>query len=433
MKLMGKIDKEFPGIGTTADTCMAGNTSIPPDLTKGGTITGALEISSSSITDYLKLTTTSSDANPVKLIFEKTGSEQGIIEYNRNGDLEIYNTDGDGGVMISGSASADPDIYANHAGNVGIGTATPSEALTVSGDISRDDGDLNIINKHTNGDIVFKTDAGTYPASQKAYLSIKGQEEFIHIPDDIKLVFGDRTNLGSLEGDLYIGHISSNSYIVDQGAGDLNIRATNLALQSSAGENFLYGSANGSVEILYDGTKKFETTSAGIDVTGNIGVSGTVDGRDIASDGTKLDGIQTGAHKSPNRYGSIIKLIPSDFVTNDDGGATKFGIGYKDDTGTTYGMKPSASTVELYTFVCIPEGMKATHVDVYAKQNRDIEVFEIQINANTMVSKGTGTSNTQLTLTSEVESSATNVLAIKIDTTSTADRIFGGAVTIATI
>ena len=34
---------------------------------------------------------------------------------------------------------------------------------------------------------------------------------------------------------------------------------------------------------------------AGIDVTGNITVTGTVDGRDIAADGTKLDGIEVGA------------------------------------------------------------------------------------------------------------------------------------------
>ena len=34
---------------------------------------------------------------------------------------------------------------------------------------------------------------------------------------------------------------------------------------------------------------------AGIDVTGNITVTGTVDGRDVASDGSKLDGIESGA------------------------------------------------------------------------------------------------------------------------------------------
>jgi len=94
-----------------------------------------LEISSSSATDFLKLTSGGGSATPVKLIFEKSGSEQGIIEYNRNGDLEIYNTDGDGGVMIDGSASAGGDLYVNNAGNVGIGTTSPGEKLDVAGNI----------------------------------------------------------------------------------------------------------------------------------------------------------------------------------------------------------------------------------------------------------------------------------------------------------
>jgi len=35
--------------------------------------------------------------------------------------------------------------------------------------------------------------------------------------------------------------------------------------------------------------------SSGVDVTGNMTVTGTVDGRDVAADGTKLDGIESGA------------------------------------------------------------------------------------------------------------------------------------------
>jgi hypothetical protein len=37
------------------------------------------------------------------------------------------------------------------------------------------------------------------------------------------------------------------------------------------------------------------TARSGVDVTGNISVSGTVDGRDVATDGIKLDGIAAGA------------------------------------------------------------------------------------------------------------------------------------------
>ncbi len=92
-----------------------------------------LEIASDSVTDFLKLTSTGGGSTPIKLIFEKSTSEQGIIEYNRNGDLEIYNTDADGGVMIDGSASEGADLYVANTGNVGIGTNSPSAKLEVNG------------------------------------------------------------------------------------------------------------------------------------------------------------------------------------------------------------------------------------------------------------------------------------------------------------
>lgn len=92
-----------------------------------------LEISATdSTTDFLKLTSGGGSTTPVKLIFEKSATEQGIIEYNRNGDLEIYNSDSDGGVMINGVASEAGDLYVSNAGNVGIGTESPLRKLHIS-------------------------------------------------------------------------------------------------------------------------------------------------------------------------------------------------------------------------------------------------------------------------------------------------------------
>ena len=51
----------------------------------------------------------------------------------------------------------------------------------------------------------------------------------------------------------------------------------------------------GGINLNYNGAQKIVTTNTGVSVTGNIGVSGTVDGRDIATDGTKLNTIETGA------------------------------------------------------------------------------------------------------------------------------------------
>jgi len=50
-----------------------------------------------------------------------------------------------------------------------------------------------------------------------------------------------------------------------------------------------------SVEVGGTATERVHIDVDGLDVTGNINVSGTVDGRDIAADGTKLDGIEAGS------------------------------------------------------------------------------------------------------------------------------------------
>ena len=51
-----------------------------------------------------------------------------------------------------------------------------------------------------------------------------------------------------------------------------------------------------SVYLRYQGNTKFNTTSAGATLTGALVVTGTVDGRDIAADGTKLNTIDTNAN-----------------------------------------------------------------------------------------------------------------------------------------
>ena len=63
--------------------------------------------------------------------------------------------------------------------------------------------------------------------------------------------------------------------------------------------------------IASDGTTTIAQNldvGAGVDVTGNITVSGTVDGRDVAADGSKLDGIDTGA--TNNGSGSLSNYLP---------------------------------------------------------------------------------------------------------------------------
>ena len=77
---------------------------------------------------------------------------------------------------------------------------------------------------------------------------------------------------------------------------DAKGRVTNTSTTAVDSTTIANGSASVAVAsngpITSTGTHDF---TAGIDVTGNITVSGTVDGRDVASDGSKLDGIESAA------------------------------------------------------------------------------------------------------------------------------------------
>lgn len=53
--------------------------------------------------------------------------------------------------------------------------------------------------------------------------------------------------------------------------------------------------ADGTRDLGATGTRFAEAYTDALDVTNNITVGGTVDGRDIATDGTKLDGVESGA------------------------------------------------------------------------------------------------------------------------------------------
>ena len=140
--------------------------------------------------------------------------------------------------------------------------------------------------------------------------------------------------------------------------------SNNLILESSTGENYFQGTANSAVSLYYDNAIKFQTTSAGVNivgngsgvgfigtdhiytawypsglssgrkaymgyaggghtnftlanevsganinfvtnsgtvnVTGNLAVTGTIDSRDVAADGAKLDTIATNADVTPS-------------------------------------------------------------------------------------------------------------------------------------
>ena len=98
--------------------------------------------------------------------------------------------------------------------------------------------------------------------------------------------------------DLRIYHDGSNSVIKDSGTGNLNINATNLALNNAAyTKTYLLATDGGSVQIRHNDSIKFETTSTGVTVTGAFKTTTILDtnnsagtsGQILTSTGSALD------------------------------------------------------------------------------------------------------------------------------------------------
>lgn len=87
------------------------------------------------------------------------------------------------------------------------------------------------------------------------------------------LTFGDsvKATFGA-SSDLQIYHDGSNSTIADFGTGVFNIATDGAAIQLSTntGELMAYFAKDGPAQLYYDNSKKLETTTSGISVTGSV-------------------------------------------------------------------------------------------------------------------------------------------------------------------
>ena len=90
------------------------------------------------------------------------------------------------------------------------------------------------------------------------------------------------------------------------------------------------GASTGNLTITAADLVVAELSTSNVDITGNITVSGTVDGRDLATDGSKLDGIESGATADQTDE-EIQDIVGAMFSSNTETGITAT---YQDADGT---------------------------------------------------------------------------------------------------
>ena len=149
--------------------------------------------------------------------------------------------------------------------NSSTASAVPTASDLVQGELAVNVADKRLFTEDNGGSIV---ELGTNPST----LTVTGE---ITANGGIALGDNDKATFGSGD-DLQIYHDGSNSYVKDAGAGYLNLLGTGRVVvgHPSNGDVYLNANYGGDVELFFSNSKKFETTSTGIDVTGTATMDG---------------------------------------------------------------------------------------------------------------------------------------------------------------
>lgn len=335
-----------------------------------------------------------------------------------------------GAVYINGSLGIgldDPESSLEiHDGNLVIGSGN-TRRITLEGDSSYP---LLKLEASNGGKVVLKSFGDSYfsggnvgigaDTSPNYKLDVQGTfraDSDASFGGDITVEGGDitlKTGIKSISN-------AANAQFLIIGDVDEDETIQTIKLTTMADEGFIFISEDGigindsspSYKLDVNGT--FRTTGA---ATFDNNVTWSGGGSTESNDAYD----KMGWHGSPSR----IKMIPSDFMPNDD--STTYNLGVVDSGGK---IKAMSSSLEAYGMYPIPQGFKATHVRTYGSDSlNNVNVYEGYITTANTTSKGSGKIGNNIDIT-DVTGTSSNYLIVKWSPTSTSDYFYGGYITIA--
>ena len=107
-------------------------------------------------------------------------------------------------------------------------------------------------------------DLTTYGSTSARYMKWDGSADLLNFMDNVKITVGN-------SNDLQLYHDGSHSYVADTGTGGLKILGSQIEINNAANsENIATFTENGAVSLYHNNSKKLETNSAGVTVTGKL-------------------------------------------------------------------------------------------------------------------------------------------------------------------
>jgi len=230
-------------------------TSAGVSVTGGITTSGA-----STFNEDVTFTGVTSGRN---IVFDKSANQISVLDdakisFGNANDLQIYHDGsnsfisdtGTGGIKILGSA-----VYIKNVNDHDMVEAISGGAVSLF---------------HNNSKKFETTSDG---ATLTGSLTVTDD---ITLQDDLLMGDTDTIKLGN-SVDLQIQHDGTDSHIKNL-SGETRIQCANIfkVTNYQNTETYIKGSLNGSVELYHDNSKKFETHSGGVNVTGSVNPTGNV-------------------------------------------------------------------------------------------------------------------------------------------------------------
>ena len=169
-------------------------------------------------------------------------------------------------------------------GKIAAGTLPSDVKVTdanVSGNLTIESADI------VNGTIV-NADVNTGAAIAGTKISPDFGSQKIATTGEVEATSLDINGAGN---PVQIDHTGGAAVSMNRGGKSLTFNAN----YGAAGTHAAIDTNCTDLRLQRGGVDRVAVNNSGMSVTGNISVSGTVDGRDVASDGSKLDGIESGA------------------------------------------------------------------------------------------------------------------------------------------
>lgn len=227
-----------------------------------------------------------------------TFTDAGVIIGNGSGVLQATGAGTAGQVLTSNGTGVDPTFQSFPGGGDALTTQPLSQfAATTSSQL------LGVLSNETGSGLAVFNISPTFTTpnlgtpsnlvlTNATGLPVAGGGTGATTFTDAGVLIGNST--GAIQS---TGAGTAGQVLTSNGAG---VDPTFQSLPGGGGTGDLVGPASATDNAIarYDGTtgKLVQNSAVTIaDTTGNITTSGTVDGRDLSTDGTKLDGIETGA------------------------------------------------------------------------------------------------------------------------------------------